>query len=472
MENPSLKREDQRGSAFPGDRLNFPRGRRDLFAPIDISSLVFFRIFFGLIMLYEVYRYFKYDWIRRYWIEPYFHFTYWPFDFLTPLEGDGMYYLFYGLGLSAIFITLGLFYRLSALFFFLGFTYSFLLEEARYLNHFYLVSLISFLMILVPANRSFSIDRYIFPRIHAETAPSWSIWILRFTTGVPYFCGGIAKITPDWLRGEPLRTWLSDDTDLFLIGPLLSKEWFIYFLSYGGLIFDLAIVPLLLWRRTRPLAVLAVIVFHLMNSQLFQIGIFPWFMIGAVTLFCEPGWFRAAANTFIKWPLVVSSHSKRKNNSSLPASDRALAAFLVCWCAFHILFPLRHFLYPGKVHWTEEGHKYAWHMKLRTKRGWGSYSFVDKKTGYRERVFPENFLTPWQIQKMEGRPEMIWKFSQIVRSEYLKRGMDLAVYADVRASLNGRDYQQLIDPTVDLAAEPRPIFSAAPWIVPLEQDLR
>ncbi len=129
-----------------------------LFRPVDIASLIWFRIAFGAIMFWEVCRYFKFDWISRYWIEPELHFSYYGFGFLEPLPGVGMYILWIALGLLALLISVGKWYRFAATLFFLGFTYSFLLEQARYLNHFYLVSLISFLMVFLPAHRGGSLD--------------------------------------------------------------------------------------------------------------------------------------------------------------------------------------------------------------------------------------------------------------------------------------------------------------------------
>lgn len=118
-----------------------------LFAPVDTAVLAYFRIAFGLIMLWEVSRYFTNGWITRYWVEPVVNFPYYGFGWVRPLPGMGMELLFAGLGVLAIFIMLGFYYRLSATLFFLGFTYSFLLEQARYLNHFYLIVLLSFLLI-------------------------------------------------------------------------------------------------------------------------------------------------------------------------------------------------------------------------------------------------------------------------------------------------------------------------------------
>jgi len=131
-----------------------------LFAPIDIASLVFFRIAFGILMLIEVIRFFAYNWIFASYIEPEFFFTYYGFEWITPWPGDLMYVHFIVLGILAIFVLVGFQYRVSMALFFLGFTYVFLLDQAYYLNHFYLISLISFMMIFVPSHRAFSIDAW------------------------------------------------------------------------------------------------------------------------------------------------------------------------------------------------------------------------------------------------------------------------------------------------------------------------
>ena len=124
--------------------------RNHLFSPIDISIIVYFRIIFGAIMLWEVFRYLDSDWIFNYWIFPKFHFTYYGFDWLSPWPGELMYLHFIALGILASFILIGFKYRISTILFFLGFTYIFLLDQATYLNHFYLICWVSFLMIFFP----------------------------------------------------------------------------------------------------------------------------------------------------------------------------------------------------------------------------------------------------------------------------------------------------------------------------------
>ena len=156
----SAERRTRQGHepAPSGDRRFFRDLGYRLFEPVDGASLAVFRILFGAIMVWEVYRYFSHDWIQRYWVEPSFHFTYHGFGWVEPLPGPWMEVLFAVLGGLAACIALGLFYRVATVLFFVGFTYTFLLEQARYLNHFYLVCLLAFLLCLVPAHRVWSRD--------------------------------------------------------------------------------------------------------------------------------------------------------------------------------------------------------------------------------------------------------------------------------------------------------------------------
>jgi len=198
-----------------------------------------------------------------------------------------MFVHFAVLGALAAAVAAGLGYRVTAPLLGLGLTYVFLLDEARYLNHFYLICLLAFVLALVPANARWSIDA---ARTGPRPVPAWTVWLVRFQVGVPYFFGGLAKINTDWMKGEPLRGWLAARSDTPLVGQSLGSEWVARTFAYGGLAFDLAIVPFLLYRRTRPLAFIAACAFHLTNSQLFSIGVFPFLMIVATTIFFPPEW--------------------------------------------------------------------------------------------------------------------------------------------------------------------------------------
>ena len=150
-------------------------------------------------------------------------------------------------------------------------------------------------MIFIPAHRAFSIDSLRKPQIRSQTVPAWALWVLAAQMAIVYLYGGLAKLNADWLQGEPMRMWLTASTDFPVIGSLFTREWMAYLFSYGGLLFDLLLVPLLLWPRTRTFAFVAAVGFHLTNAELFQLGIFPWLAIAATTLFLSPSWPRRAA---------------------------------------------------------------------------------------------------------------------------------------------------------------------------------
>lgn len=438
-----------------------------LFATSSIAPLIYFRIIFGAVMFWEVCRYFSNDWINRYWIEPVYNFYYWPFDFVTPLPAEGMYILFGFLGLLSLCIMTGLFYRVATILFFFCFTYSFLLEQTRYLNHFYLVVVLSFILPLLPANRSFSLDNFFFNRKAVTQVVNWKKWLLLFTLALPYFFGGVAKINEDWLNGEPLRTWLAERTDFPLIGSMFTEEWMIQVIGWGGIIIDLLIVPALLYKPTRKWAFLIGATFHLMNAGLFTIGIFPWFMLAATPVFFPDRFF----HRFL--PFLAGSAPTGLSPLSTSYNYRQKKFIVICftaWVGLHIFLPLRHLLIPGNVHWTEEGHRFAWHMKLRTKAASGYFMVKDKTSGQEEEVAVENYLTEWQFYDCIKWPHLTWQFCQKIEEEYRKKGWNPAVYAHVFVSLNGRGFQRIIDEKVDLAAEPYPFFRAD-WIVPLQDNL-
>jgi vitamin K-dependent gamma-carboxylase len=319
-------------------------------------------------------------------------------------------------------------------------------------------------MALAPAHHVFSLDRARGAYRGDGTVPRWALFALRAQIVVVYFFGGIAKINPDWLRGEPIGSWLLDFADGPLVGPLFALPYSGLAFAWSGLAIDLTIGFLLLWRRTFWPAVAVAVLFHLINSQIFDIGIFPFFMIATLVLFGSPDWPRVALTRLV--PLADAA------KPAAGPAPRAHGARLAVVVVLHIYFlaqlalPLRHWLYPGDVNWTEEGHRFSWRMKLRDKE---VVEFVvtatDPRTGEQWEVDPYDTLVPRQYDKMVPRPDMIQQFARHVATEYEReRGARPRITVRARASLNGGPVGDLIDPTVDLAAEPVR-FGAATWIV-------
>jgi hypothetical protein len=442
---------------------------------VDIASLAIFRIAFGAIMVWEVWRYFDGDRVTRYYVEPEMLFKYYGFSWVQPWPGDGMYWHFVLLGLLSAFVMIGLFYRLSAILLFPTFTYVFLLDQGRYLNHFYLVSLICLLMIFVPAHRALSVDALIWRKRRSDMAPAWSLWLLRAQLGIVYVYAAFAKMNADWFRNEPPRMWLANQRDRFLmweglpIGRVFTQEWFVQFYTWGGLLFDLLIVPALLWRRTRTLAFIVCLGFHLTNAWVFSIGIFPWFMIAATTLFFAPDWPRKVKLLFA--PFSESDRPDIQPTAVSPLRQRIIVTLMGVYLTAQLLIPLRHLLYPGVVHWDEEGHRWAWHMKLRSKDCRGAFFVSDPVSGATKIVVPERYLAEHQAEKVLGRPDMVLQFAHFLRDKWRAKGYEVEVHAKIRCSLNGRPFQVFIDPHVDLAAEER-TFGHVPWVVPLKTPMQ
>jgi hypothetical protein len=436
------------------------------FAPVDAASLVCFRVAFGAVMAWEVIRYFSNGWIAADYVEPAFHFKYFGFDWVRPWPAAGMYAHFAVVGLAALGVALGLAYRLSAAVFFLGFTYIFLLDQTYYLNHFYLIVLLAFSLVFLPVRGALSLDARLWPQLRSDSAPAWALWLLRAQVGIPYFYGGLAKLNHDWLRGEPMRMWLAERTHLPLLGRFFTEEWMVLAFAYGGLVFDLLIVPFLLWSRSRLWAFVLGLAFHGLNSVLFEIGVFPWLMMAATTIFFAPEWPRRLG---LLPPRRLAGPDPPV--APPPRWRWPILAPVTVYLAVQALVPLRHYAYPGNVSWTEEGHRFSWHMRLRDKEAQARFLVTDLDQGTSWAVEPSAYLTEPQARVMAGRPDMILQFAHYLACELRRSGRSrVEVRARATASLNGRPPQLLVDPDVDLARQPRGL-APAPWILPLHESL-
>jgi hypothetical protein len=439
---------------------------RLLFAPVDIASLAVFRIGFGLLMAWEVFHYLESGSVKAFWVDPSFYFTWLLFDWVKPWPGVGMYLHFYALLVLALCIAAGFCYRAAAALFCLGFSYVFLLDQAKYLNHWYLICLLSFLLILVPAHHALSVDARLRPGLRSEQAPAWALWLVRAQMGFTYFFGGIAKLNADWLQGRPMHMWLPGSIRLPLLEPVLAHPASALLVSWAGLLFDLLIVPALLWRRTRRLAFAAVLAFHAMNSEMFDIGVFPWLAIWCTLAFFDPDWPRRVFN----WPRREAAPAAGR--PGWDARSCAIAACIGLYVAIQVLVPLRHFLYPGDVSWTEEGHRFSWHMKLRSKVALVSFRLTDPETGRTWIVQPGAELSERQTRKMAGDPFMLHQYAHHLADLATQPGKPrVEVRALAVMTLNGHPAEPFIDPDVDLARVPRRLFGRSDWILPQNNEL-
>ena len=68
-------------------------------------------------------------------------------------------------------------------------------------------------------------------------------------------------------------------------------------------------------------------------------------------------------------------------------------------------------------------------MKLRSKDGRTEFMVKNKATDELIEVNIEGYLQDWQERKMDGNPQMIWKFAKFLKEEYGRMGVDVEVYA-------------------------------------------
>lgn len=440
--------------------------RDRLFRSVDLAPVAAFRVLFGLVLAWEASRYLMYGWVDDYWVDPDWHFTYAGFGWLEPLPGPLLHALmFVMLGLGVM-VALGVFSRVAVALLGLGWTYFFLLDQMTYLNHMYLICVLCGLMAISPAHRTFSLQAWL-RGTAVGAGPAWGAHLVRNYVALVYFFAGVAKLNPDWLRAQPMLKWMEAKRDIAVVGELLAHDNMAWVLSYGGLAFDLAVGPMLIFRRTRMWILPFVIGFHLSNVVIFSIGVFPWMMLGACALFLEPETIRAPLQRL--WKAVALPQPAMAPPTR--AARKLAIAFLVLFFGSQTLLPMRHLLYPGNPSWTEEGHLFAWHMKLRSKSARLSFEVVDPDTGRRLAVNPKDFLSKRQARKIKTRPDLMWLFAQRIAEDFAAAGSpNVEVYAKSFAGLNGRPQQRYVDPTVDLSRADRHVFTHSTWILPMNDD--
>ena len=374
-----------------------------LAAPVDGSSLAIFRMIFGAVMLWQSYRFL---WpapnggrLQAMYAPHLFHFPYPGLEWVTPLSVVGMQLVFLALGVAAVGMIVGYWYRASAIVLFLTWNYFFFSDQAFYQNHYYLISLFTAILIFAPAANCWSLDQWlrrrqggkIDPLAAAEAVPFWSILLLRAQLFFMYFFASIAKFDVDWLTGIPIQGGcygLIDNLSRCGIALPIDGAQLAYLLAWAGLFFDMAIGPMLILRRTRPLAIGLVFAFHGMNELMFSLAALPYLAAGTTLLFCEPDWPRRLWDRIQTrscpapdWKLFFvgmlaipgigallgwqSSAASSPSVKPQPVSRWAAAAIALV-LLLGVVVPLRHLVIEGDPDFTEEGYRFSWRMMQRT----------------------------------------------------------------------------------------------------------
>jgi hypothetical protein len=424
-------------------------------------------------MLISIIRFWSYGWIEKLYLAPKFHFSYYGFEWVKPL-GDWTYFIFFICGLSALCIALGLKYRLSIVLFFLSFTYIELMDKTTYLNHYYFISVLSFLMIFLPANAYFSIDN-LFRKKQYLSIPKWTTDSIKLLLGTVYFYAGLAKLNSDWLfEAMPLKIWLPSKYDLPLIGDsLMHQEWFHYMMSWGGMLYDLSIPFLLLYKKTRMFAFLLVVFFHVFTRVLFPIGMFPYIMIVGSLIFFDAKLHLKIINTIKSILRFFKIHLKALPAGNYNYSYQKLAtSFLLIFFSIQLLMPFRYLLYSGELFWHEQGYRFSWRVMLMEKRGYANFKVVNPKDDTFFYVDNTDFLSSFQEKQMSTQPDFILEYAHYLGEQFKAQGHEpIEIYVESYVALNGRRSQPYINPDVDLLTQYES-FQAKTWILPFNDEIK
>jgi vitamin K-dependent gamma-carboxylase len=437
-----------------------------LFVPVDGASLGAFRIVFGAAVAAETWLYLATGWVGAHYIQPALHFTYLYLDFMHPWPGRWMLVHFWLMSGLALFVAAGCWYRVTSVLLFAAYTYVFLLEQAVYMNHHYLICLLAFLLMLMPAERAFSVDRHWRPDV-PRTVPVWTVWLLRFQLLAVYVYGAVAKLDYDWLRGQPMRSLLAEQlVEWPRLAPWVPIDMVGYGIAYSGIAADLAIPLLLVRARTFRFGFACALVFHGLNAVFLRIGVFSYLMLGAILIFLPPDWPRHRFRDLLRGH-VLSPPVPPSAIAPWTARRWIILSCLILYASAQVLIPLRHLLYPGPVAWTEEGHRFSWRMMLRHKRSDLKLTAKDPDTGRVWALDPRHDLTARQLAKLHTFPDMLLQYVHHERERLRAEGIRTPIITvEWLCSLNGTAPQPLADPTINLAAEPRSLWPAR-WLLPL-----
>ena len=432
-----------------------------IFKNIDNAPLIVFRILFGFLIAAESFGAIFTGWVYNVLIKPQFTFSFIGFEWLQPLPNNLMYVYFAFMGVCGLFIMIGFRYRISTILFTILWAGVYFMQKTSYNNHYYLLLLIAFIMIFLPANKYASLDvKYKYTK-QQLSMPYWISLVFIIQITFVYVYAAIAKIYPDWLNGTFTKNLLSSaplfntiNSDFFR--ELFAKKWFYLFIAYAGIFFDLLIVPFLLFKRTRLLALIASLIFHLFNSITLQIGIFPYFALCFALFFYEPD--------FIRRKFLRKKPEINHQNNILNFNNKKLFLyFFVPYLIIQLLLPLRHYLIKGDVLWTEEGHRLSWRMMLRERTGTINIYIVDNNSGKKTRYNHNKNLTQKQANALATKPDYIWQYCQKIKEEY--KNKNISIYIDCQNSINRKEFKTLINPTTDFAKAKWNYFFHNDWII-------
>lgn len=359
--------------------------------PVDGGSLAVARMVVGLVVLLTALDMVLSDGgstqLRELYTAEHIHWhpTFAGFQWVPVFDEPVMIAICWLMAASGLLVMVGCFFRPAVIVATLLRTYVMLADATYYNNHYYLECLLLGLLCCMPAARRYSVDAWRRGRLGNTVEPKipfWPVFLLRGQLLFVYFFGGLTKLNEFYLlHAFPLRSallnpnlagrlsWLLSADQLEGLRTWMARTEVAFAFAYAGVLFDLSVGFLLLFRPTRWLGIALTVVFHLLNHFVlfYDIRWFPLMGIGTVTIFLDPDWPARA------WARMRGNVKSAKAKSPAGRSGKwkpvsAATAGLICaWLLVQAIVPLRHWVIAGDVSWTEEGAWFSWRMKAHHK---------------------------------------------------------------------------------------------------------
>ncbi|XP_060082240.1 vitamin K-dependent gamma-carboxylase-like [Ylistrum balloti] len=416
------------------------------------------------------------------------------FDWLQPLPLKWMYVVYLIMLFGAIGIMLGLLYRLSCVAFLVTYWYVFLLDKTSWNNHSYLYGLMAFILLLCDANRYRSLDGLLRPQIRNCHVPLWNYTLLRSQIFLVYFIAGLKKLDMDWVSGYSMQylssKWVFDPFRLLLTDDQID----LYIVHIGGLTLDMFVGFFLFFDKTRPAAMFFGGSFHLMNSQMFNIGMFSYTMLATLPLFCYPDWPRRLLqwcpspggaksaedlqpNSHCVYKLVKSQTNKQEGISAYPKSTcsstpslrhKFFSCVAILYLSTQLFLPYSHGITKGYNTWTNGLYGYSWDMMVHS---WSTQhvriAYHDRDTGEQGFLDPQAWA-PGRNNRWSSHADMVKQYMTCIADRLTEYNItNVELYLDVWKSLNDRFQQRVYDPKVDLLRAHWGPFSKVSFSFPL-----
>lgn len=448
-----------------------------LHRPTDPTSLALSRILFGFLMLLDIPDERGLGEADIRWGDPdECRFPLFNFLEVPPLHWMCMIYFIMWIG--AFGIMLGAFFKISCVLFLLPYWYIFILDKTAWNNHSYLYGVLAVLFLATDSHYTWSFDAWRGKVKMNSDIPLWHYAVMRFQMFILYFYAGLKKTELDWLSGHSMqqlsRHWVFHPWKFFFT-PEQIDLWVVHVF---GFLLDLTAGFWLYFDYTRSTCFFFLTCFHVMNSQLFYIGMFPFVCLATMHLFCSPDWPKKFLMKFdrLKHFIYVKNENnteciyKEENNES-PACITRRQSWSVILILTHVVLqmfiPYSHFITKGYNNWTNGLYGYSWDMMVHT---WDTslvtVKVVDLKKNETIFIDPDAWT---RNSKWQRHADMVVQYGGCVSRnlEKLDKLKNISVYFDVWVSLNKRFHQRMFNPDVDLLKAEWSPFRKTPWLMPL-----